>query len=69
MLLLNAVYFKGLWEIPFPENQTEHRTFYLNEKDKVNVPMMNTTDQFMYSNIANLNAKMIKLPYLVSKKL
>lgn len=68
MLLLNAVYFKGKWQVPFMENQTESRTFFLNEKEEVPVSMMNTTDHFYYSNLENLKAEMIKLPYVVSHK-
>lgn len=68
MLLLNAVYFKGKWQVPFMENQTESRKFYLNEKDEVPVSMMNTTERFYYSNLDNVKAEMIKLPYVVSHK-
>lgn len=50
------------------ENQTESRKFYLNEKDEVPVSMMNTTERFYYSNLENLKAEMIKLPYVVSHK-
>ncbi|XP_054273475.1 uncharacterized protein LOC128993531 [Macrosteles quadrilineatus] len=63
MLLLNAVYFKGLWEIPFPANQTQTNTFHLDDQKSVKVPFMNVVDKFEYYNIPDLKAHMLKLPY------
>ncbi|KAG8312185.1 serine-type endopeptidase inhibitor activity protein [Homalodisca vitripennis] len=67
MLLLNAVYFNGLWEIPFPDNQTATGPFYINNTHTVDVELMNTTDKFKYYDITELDAQLIRLPYLGKK--
>ncbi|XP_046669809.1 uncharacterized protein LOC124360326 isoform X2 [Homalodisca vitripennis] len=67
MLLLNAVYFNGLWEIPFPDNQTATGPFYINDTHTVDVELMNTTDKFKYYDITELDAQLIRLPYLGKK--
>jgi serpin B len=42
MVLTNTVYFKGLWEQPFDPQHTGVGTFYLNEEESIDVPMMYT---------------------------
>lgn len=39
-VLLNAVYFKGLWESQFKEEQTHGAPFFVSPKKKVTVPLM-----------------------------
>jgi len=63
MLLLNAVYFNGQWKSQFPENQTESRPFHVDDKTMINVPLMNTTDKFLYFDIEEIKAELIRLPY------
>nr|XP_033777172.1 alpha-2-antiplasmin isoform X2 [Geotrypetes seraphini] len=41
LLLLNAVYFKGLWRNKFDPSFTTEDVFYLNEQEMVTVEMMN----------------------------
>jgi len=39
-VLLNAIYFKGIWESQFDEKQTKEAPFRLSETENVNVPFM-----------------------------
>lgn len=65
LLLLNAVYFKGLWTHPFNANLTKNGPFYLDSKTIVEVPLMTTFENFEISTIESLKAKIISLPYEV----
>jgi len=40
MFLINAVYFKGMWQLLFDENKTADRPFYLADGNTINVPTM-----------------------------
>lgn len=62
MLLLNALYFNGVWDIPFEESLTSDRTFYREDGTTGEVPFMNNhKDGMQY--IKTENAEGIKLPY------
>lgn len=40
MVLVNAIFFKGLWKMPFPPEGTHEREFYRADGTRVMVPMM-----------------------------
>ena len=63
MILLNAVYFKGFWEIPFEKSLTIKKSFYnLNDKSKEKkVDRMQITENFEY--YENKEVQVVKLPY------
>ena len=63
MILLNAVYFKGLWSIPFEKSMTMKRPFYnLNDKSKEKkVDRMQIMDSFQY--YEDREVQLIRLPY------
>lgn len=69
MVMLNAVYFKGLWRQPFYENQTFVSDFQVgqNGPDKSvqskRSPFMSQTGRFFYVESNQLNAKILRLPY------
>lgn len=65
LLLLNAIYFKGYWTIPFNKDLTKRGTFYLNSKTAVDVPLMTAYNYFKLSTLESLNARLISLPYQV----
>jgi len=65
LLLLNAIYFKGYWTIPFNKDLTKRGAFYLNSKTAVDVPLMTVYSNFKISSIESLNARLISLPYQV----
>ena len=65
LLLLNAIYFKGYWTIPFNKDLTKRGTFYLNSKTTVDVPLMTAYNYFKLSSMESLNARILSLPYQV----
>jgi len=63
MLLLNAVYFKGSWSIPFIESNTMKKPFYnLNDKSKEKkVDRMHNLDDYFY--YEDKEVQLIRLQY------
>lgn len=60
VVLVNAVYFKGLWEKPFEAVRTMDAEFRTPAK-KVTVPFMNNTEEFLY--LDDKDFQMAELPY------
>jgi serpin B len=48
LVLVNAVYFKGMWLLPFSKMATCDETFFLERGDKVQVPLMHQQEEFRY---------------------
>lgn len=48
LVLVNAIHFKGLWRLPFPEAATRQRIFHKLDGSTVAVPMMEQTAEFHY---------------------
>ncbi|GFR30169.1 serpin B10 [Trichonephila clavata] len=63
MVLLNAVYFKGLWKFEFDRSKTVKDVFYNlgKESEKREIPFMKITGEFRYGMFANFEA--LELPY------
>ncbi|XP_076407416.1 serine protease inhibitor A3N-like isoform X1 [Peromyscus maniculatus bairdii] len=64
MVLVNYIYFKGKWEMPFDPDFTHESDFYLDEKRSVKVPMMRQT--FLttpYFRDEDLNCSVVELKY------
>ena len=61
LFLINAIYFKGRWEEPFPERNTRERDFHLLDGSKRQHPMMSLTGEFRYFEDKTFQA--VKLPY------
>uniref|UniRef100_A0A8D0DR27 Serpin family D member 1 n=1 Tax=Salvator merianae TaxID=96440 RepID=A0A8D0DR27_SALMN len=64
MMILNCLYFKGTWENKFPVEQTHKRSFRLNEKETVKVPMMQTKANFLATVDNELDCGVLQLPYV-----
>jgi len=62
LVLTNAVYFKGNWEDQFDKKWTHPGPFTLADGKKVDVPMMNQTEEFKYAETESLQA--LELPYV-----
>jgi serpin B len=62
LLLINAVYFKGLWETPFIPNLTRDAAFTLPDGPVVEVAMMNRVDESI-QRIETRSFVMVRLPY------
>lgn len=63
MVLVNAIYFKGVWQQQFLKNRTTKASFYTNISTTVQVNMMHVQAKFRYGQLSNLNANCIELPY------
>jgi len=61
MYLINAVYFKGIWQQPFNTKATKEALFTNNLKNQVKVNMMYQKDTFNY--YADEKAQYLDLPY------
>jgi serine protease inhibitor len=61
MILINAVYFRGVWELPF--NSTIENDFYLAPNNTQKKTFMEQTDNFSYSFSAARKLRMLRLPY------
>ncbi|WP_050785791.1 serpin family protein [Pedosphaera parvula] len=61
MVLVNAIYFKGLWNTPFQESATRQDKFHVNAQRMLTVPFMNREGSFKYGE--NAQAKVLVIPY------
>ena len=66
LLVLNTIYFKGLWKNPFRFKNTRKRPFSLHEKQSVDVDTMYQENEFHYGFLNDADAKVINLPYQVN---
>lgn len=65
MLVLNAVYFKGLWQHPFkPEDTVTGEFFNEGGSSAVPVKMMHQKGEFVYALSESLDAHILELPYV-----
>lgn len=63
MVMINAVYFKGLWRQPFFENQTFASDFHTLAAGPKRSQFMSQTGRFFYVESRQLQAKILRLPY------
>ena len=64
LILTNAIYFKGIWQVQFDEINTTDREFTLSSADTVQVETMKLTgtdDKFNYTETGDL--QILELPY------
>jgi serpin B len=65
LILVNAIYFRGNWEIKFNKNMTQTESFYMQDRTEKNVEMMGLAGKkfnFLYEP-AGLKASACRLPY------
>jgi serine protease inhibitor len=65
LVLVNAVYFKGLWQSQFNAANTVPDEFHLSSRESKKVPMMRKTDDFGYLRSKKLDADILEMPYKV----
>ncbi|CAG0882022.1 unnamed protein product [Darwinula stevensoni] len=64
LVLLNAIYFKGSWEMPFLPEKTRTSHFRVTEKETVPVSMMFISEIFPFGRDKYLKCKYVKLSYV-----
>ena len=60
-ILVNAVYFKGKWTVPFNKSSTTDRNFTASDSSESLVPMMQRGAKFSY--LENSQFQAVRLPY------
>ncbi|HVH46557.1 MAG TPA: serpin family protein, partial [Labilithrix sp.] len=65
LVVTNAIWFKGRWELPFPKAATKDEPFKLDAKKTVNVPSMHLTDTFRVATLPGL--KVLEMRYAESQ--
>lgn len=63
LVLVNAIYFKGMWKDKFRKQDTTDAPFRLNKKDTKTVKMMYQKKKLPIGYIQDLNCKVLELPY------
>lgn len=64
MLIANVIYFKGLWNSTFDASKTRRQPFYNEKMEKIGeVNMMQQEAPFPFSNMRDLKAFVLELPY------
>jgi serpin B len=61
MFLLNAIYFKGMWQTKFDKDKTKNLPFYAEDGSIINIPTMLKSDAVRYSENNLFSA--VQLPY------
>ena len=62
MVLTNAIYFNARWQHVFEDRRTRPGAFHLLDGSSIDVPMMNTTDEFGYAR--GEGYQVVDLPYV-----
>lgn len=63
VILVNAMYFKGVWKNKFPQDDSFKGDFYINEKDTKEMDYMQLKTDFRYNEFKDLDANCVELPY------
>ncbi len=63
MVLTNAIYFKGLWEIPFDTEKTQEKDFEIYPGETVKAPMMQSSSDISYKYTETETVQVLELPY------
>lgn len=61
MVLVNALYFKGVWEYEFDINDTDKQPFYKTDGTQIEVDMMHMESELNYAETTSF--QMLELPY------
>ncbi|XP_043274169.1 antichymotrypsin-2-like [Venturia canescens] len=63
-VLVNAVYFKGVWFRPF--TPTGDDVFHVNSSKQIKIPFMRKLDFFEYGELPRVDAEFIRIPYEIN---
>ncbi|KAM7230540.1 hypothetical protein CapIbe_018030 [Capra ibex] len=63
IILVNYIYFKARWQIPFDPKRTQQAEFHVSENETVQVPMMNIRLETLYFRDEELGCTLVELMY------
>jgi serpin B len=63
LVLLNAVYFKGIFTTKFLKNETREKVFFNHGVNEMKTQMMRRNGKFNYTEVEVLNSKLLEIPY------
>ncbi|CAB3226241.1 unnamed protein product [Arctia plantaginis] len=64
VVMIDALYFKGAWKIPFPYEDTEISAFYNSKGQQIgDVSLMYVSSRFNTTSIDQIQAQVLELPY------
>ncbi|XP_042863627.1 serpin B4-like isoform X2 [Penaeus japonicus] len=63
MVLVNAFYFKGLWNKEFKKSNTIKTSFWISSKESVKVPMMRSSGYFSHGSCGDIGASVLSMNY------
>ncbi|XP_023213221.1 leukocyte elastase inhibitor-like [Centruroides sculpturatus] len=63
LVLANAIYFKGMWRLPFDRNETSKKPFYAINNEQKMVNMMFREEDYNHMFSEELNASFLEIPY------
>ena len=63
LVLVNAIFFKGDWQLPFESTSTFKQMFHKNKRESKLVDMMAQEKKFLFTEDQALDVKVIQLPY------
>ncbi|XP_030374231.1 serine protease inhibitor 42Dd-like [Scaptodrosophila lebanonensis] len=66
LMVINAIYFHGKWEIPFHPKNTDKSDFFIPGEGPVKVDMMHGLINVLYGRTDVLDAHAVELPYMNS---
>lgn len=67
LVLVNAIYFKAPWNVPFKPRDTEQQPFHVTSKKDIQLDMMNNEAKYSYSQVDELDCRVLELPYAGEK--
>ena len=67
LVLVNAIYFKGLWLQPFMKEETFPGTFFVATNQKVQVQIMRQEAHFKFFESKELGCQILEMPYIGGK--
>lgn len=63
-VMIDALYFKGAWKVPFPYEDTESSAFYNDKGQQIgDVSLMYVSGSFNITSVPQIRAKVLELPY------
>lgn len=63
-MLVNYIFFKGMWEYPFNSENTREEDFYVNETTTVKVPMMVQSGSIGYLHDSVIPCQLVQMEYV-----